>query len=211
MRILTGIWVLMGLLPLGWMLHGAWTETLGANPIERILRVSGDWTLWLLLFTLSLALLRQVPGCAGILRWRRMAGLFTFFYAALHLSSYVVLDKFFAWQDILLDLRKRPYITLGMTAFVLLLPLAMTSTRGWMKRLGKYWKRLHRLVYIAAILGVGHFFLMVKADWRSPALHGGVLLLLLGWRVWTRRSVAPSHMFTPGNVRQNQTIGSQIH
>ncbi|MEO5339860.1 MAG: sulfoxide reductase heme-binding subunit YedZ [Magnetococcus sp. MYC-9] len=175
---------LAGLLPLFWLLYGAWTDGLGANPIERIIRWNGDWALWWLLLTLCVAPMQRLPGCGGLSRLRRMAGLFSFFYLFLHVLGYGVLDKYFAWQDIVLDVRKRPYITVGMAAFLLLLPLAITSTQGWMRRLGRHWRRLHRGVYPAALLGVLHHFLMVKADWRTPALEALVLATLLGWRVW---------------------------
>ena len=181
MRIPKAVWLLLGLLPLVWLLHGAVTDSLGANPIERIIRMCGDWALWLLLLTLSITPIRHLTGW-GWMRLRRMLGLFSFFYASMHLLGYTVLDKYFDWQDILRDIRKRPYITIGLLTFLLLLPLAITSTQGWMRRLGPLWRTVHRLIYPAAILGVFHLFLMTKADWRLPAIHGIVLALLLVFR-----------------------------
>jgi sulfoxide reductase heme-binding subunit YedZ len=179
MRIPKTVWFLLGVLPLAWLIHGAVTETLGANPIERSIRLCGDWALWLLLLTLCVTPLRHLTGWRWMNRLRRMLGLFSFFYASLHLLSYALLDKYFDWDDIVRDIRKRPYITIGLLTFLLLLPLAITSTQAWMRRLGHQWQTLHRLIYPTAILGVLHLFLMTKADWRSPALHGMVLALLL--------------------------------
>ncbi|MBF0153378.1 MAG: sulfoxide reductase heme-binding subunit YedZ [Magnetococcales bacterium] len=186
MRILKAVLFGLGLLPLIWLIYGALTAALGANPIEYVNRTTGDWALWLLLLTLTITPLRRLSGWAWVMQLRRMLGLFCFFYASLHVTSYVALDQFFAWHDILRDVRKRPYITIGLITFSLLLPLAITSTRGWMKRLGRHWQSLHRLVYPAAMLAVLHFFLMVKADWRSPTIHGMALVVLLGWRVFAR-------------------------
>ncbi|MDH5785705.1 MAG: sulfoxide reductase heme-binding subunit YedZ, partial [Chromatiales bacterium] len=135
------------LLPLLWLAYGTWNSTLGANPIETITRTLGDWALRLLLLTLTITPLRRLSGWGWPLRLRRMLGLFAFFYALLHLCSYLVLDQFFYWPEIWADIIKRPYITIGMVAFLLLIPLAITSTHKWMRRLGRHWQRLHRLVY----------------------------------------------------------------
>jgi sulfoxide reductase heme-binding subunit YedZ len=168
---------------------------LGANPIEATNRFLGDWALRLLLLTLAIAPLRILTGSAAPMRFRRMLGLFAFFYAVLHLASYVGLDQFFAWGEIWADIVKRTFITVGMLAFLLLIPLAITSTKGWIKRLGaRRWQRLHRLVYPAAILACLHYVMMVKADLREPLIHAGILALLLGLRLARRapRPVAPA-------------------
>jgi sulfoxide reductase heme-binding subunit YedZ len=164
----------------------AFTGGLGANPIEAINRFLGDWALRFLLLTLALTPLKEITGLTVFVRVRRMIGLFAFFYVFLHIANYVGLDQFFAWGEIWKDILKRQYITIGMVAFVLLVPLAVTSTSGMIKRLGAVrWKRLHQLVYPAAILGVLHFFLMVKADIREPMIYAAILAVLLGYRVAT--------------------------
>ncbi|MBF0162785.1 MAG: sulfoxide reductase heme-binding subunit YedZ [Magnetococcales bacterium] len=206
MRLPNRVGFALGLLPLVWLVHGAVTETLGANPIERIIRMCGDWALWLLLLTLSITPLRRLTGWGWLGRLRRMLGLFSFFYALLHLLGYTVLDRYFDWHDIMGDIRKRPYITIGLLTFLLLLPLAITSTQGWIKRLGPFWRTLHRLIYPAAILGVCHLFLMTKADWRLPALHGMVLALLLGMRVFT----ASTGSRTPSSQGDSHSQGNLV-
>ncbi|MBF0428508.1 MAG: sulfoxide reductase heme-binding subunit YedZ [Magnetococcales bacterium] len=185
MYVVKSVWFLLGIAPLVGLLDGALSHSLGANPIERIVRYNGDWALRWLLLTLAITPMRHLPGCAWMIRLRRMTGLFAFFYATAHVASYVALDQYFAWPQILTDIVKRPYITVGLTAWLMLLPLVFTSTKGWIKRLGRNWQRLHWLIYPASLLGVFHFFMMIKADWRVPALHGVVLLLLLGWRLRT--------------------------
>ncbi len=176
------------LIPLGHLVHGIVTDSLGANPIEAVTRGLGDWALRLLLVTLAVTPLRRLTGLNWLLRLRRMLGLFAFFYAVLHMLTYVWLDQFFDWGFILKDIVKRPFITVGFIGFVLLIPLAVTSTNAMMKRLGRNWSRLHRAVYAIAILGVLHFWWMVKADVREPALYAGVLAVLLGLRLlwWAR-------------------------
>lgn len=178
---------LLSLTPLGW-LAWQWTHAgLGANPIEATIRFFGDWGLRFLLLSLTVTPLRELFGWVVLVRFRRMMGLFAFFYGALHLSSYIGLDQFFDWAAIWADIRKRLYITFGMTAFVLLVPLAATSTKGMIKRLGgPRWKRLHMLTYPASILVVTHYYLLVKADVREPLLYAGILALLLGYRVIKR-------------------------
>lgn len=172
------------LLPLFWMVYSVLNDGLGANPIEWFIRFNGDWALRFLLLTLAITPLRILLKNPGLTRYRRMLGLFTYFYAVLHVSGYIVLDQFFHWQAIWADLLKRPYITVGFGAFVLLTMLAVTSTKSWMLRLGRRWKLLHRLVYPAAILVIIHFFMMVKADIFSPGYHGAILTLLLSFRIW---------------------------
>ncbi|MDH5370731.1 MAG: sulfoxide reductase heme-binding subunit YedZ [Gammaproteobacteria bacterium] len=166
------------LLPLSFLFINFYLDELGANPFEVLTRSTGEWTLRFLLLTLAMTPLRHVTGSSWPLRMRRMLGLFSFFYVCVHLLTYIFLDHFFDWNEILLDIVKRPYITLGMLAFTLLLPLAVTSTKKMMKRLGKRWKSLHKLIYVIAILGVLHFLLLVKADLREPIIYALILLAL---------------------------------
>jgi sulfoxide reductase heme-binding subunit YedZ len=182
------------LLPLLWAVGQALTGGLGTNPIEEITHRSGDWTLRLLLITLCVSPLRWLTGWNALLRLRRMLGLFAFFYAALHLTTYLWLDQFFLWGEIVADIIKRPFITVGMASFLILLALALTSTQGAVRRLGRRWITLHRGVYVAAILGVVHFWWLVKFDVREPALYAVLLTILLvaramraGWRRWGPR------------------------
>ena len=166
-------------LPLAYLSILFLTDQLGANPIERITRFSGDWALRMILITLVATPLQRGLGAVWPFRIRRMIGLFSFFYVALHLSSYIVLDQFFDWREIFDDLIKRPFIMAGMAAFVLLIPLAVTSTRKMMRRLGKRWKQLHRMIYLIAALGVLHYFLLIKAGWFEPAIYLLVYLILM--------------------------------
>jgi sulfoxide reductase heme-binding subunit YedZ len=165
--------------PAAWLLYATLAGDLGANPIEAITRSLGEWALRLLLITLTVTPLRRLTGWGWLLRYRRMLGLFAFFYATLHLLSYIVLDQFFYWPEIWADILKRPYITIGMLSFLLLIPLAVTSTSSWMRRLGRNWQRLHRLVYIATSGAVLHFYMLVKADTREPLFYGLILTGLL--------------------------------
>jgi len=156
---------------------------LGANPIEFITRSTGTWTLVGLLATLSVTPLRRLTGRAELLRYRRMLGLFTFFYASLHFVTYVWLDQFFDPAAIAKDIIKRPFITVAFTAFVLLIPLAATSTHAMMRRLGRRWQHLHRLIYPIALLGVIHYLWLVKKDLTEPLIYGAILALLLAVRL----------------------------
>lgn len=174
---------LLCLVPLALLAANALTGGLGANPIEAINRTLGDWALRFLLITLAVTPLRRLAGWNGLARFRRMLGLYAFFYAGLHVASYVVLDHFFDWPEIWADIVKRGYITIGLLTLLLLVPLAVTSTNAMIRRLGgRKWQRLHRLVYPAAALAVLHFYMMVKADWREPVLYAAILALLLGVR-----------------------------
>jgi sulfoxide reductase heme-binding subunit YedZ len=180
------------LIPFGQLLFWAYTGDLGANPIDTITRFTGSWALFILLASLSITPLRRVTGWNELIKYRRMLGLFAFFYAALHFATYMVLDLYFDFTAIAKDILKRPYITVGFSALVLMLPLAVTSTSAMIRRLGKRWQQLHRLVYVIAILGVLHFYWLVKSDVRRPAQYGAVLLLLLGFRLvmkWRQSSV----------------------
>lgn len=176
---------LAALIPLGTLMAGATLDTLGANPIEKITRTTGYWTLSFLLITLTVTPLRILLHQPWLARLRRMLGLFAFFYGSLHFLTYLVLDQFFDWAEIAKDIVKRPYITLGFPAFVLLIPLAVTSTDAMMRRLGgKRWRLLHRLVYAIAIGGVVHFMWLVKKDVTTPATFAVLLAMLLGFRVF---------------------------
>jgi sulfoxide reductase heme-binding subunit YedZ len=158
--------------------------SLGANPIDVITRTTGRWTLTFLLITLSVTPVRKLSGLTWLIRYRRMLGLFAFFYGSLHLMTYVWLDKFFDVHEMLHDIAKRRFITAGMTAWFLMLPLALTSTTGWIRRIGgKRWQRLHRLIYFSAAAGVVHFIWLVKADLRRPLMYGAVLAILLAYRL----------------------------
>jgi len=161
-------------------LHGQ----LGANPVDVITRSTGRWTLTFLLITLGVTPLRKLSGSPWLVRFRRMLGLFAFFYGTLHLMTYVWLDKFFDLHAMLHDIAKRRFITAGMTAWSLILPLALTSTAGWIRRLGgKRWQRLHQLIYFSATAAVIHFIWLVKADLRRPLTYGAILATLLAYRV----------------------------
>lgn len=177
---------LIALAPFFFLVWRAVSGELGVNPIETITLTTGRWTLRLLLATLAITPLRRVSGWHEAIRVRRMLGLFTFFYGTLHFSIYIGIDQFFAWRFILADIAKRPYITVGFTAFVLMIPLALTSTAGWVRRLGRRWMVLHRLVYLSAIGGVVHFWWKVKADTRDPLMYAAVLLALFAVRLWYR-------------------------
>ncbi len=158
--------------------------SLGANPISVITLSTGKWTLTFLLLTLSITPARKLLGQPWLVRFRRMLGLFAFFYGTLHFMTYIWLDKFFDVHEMLIDIAKRKFITVGFTAFVLMIPLAITSTSGWIRRLGgKRWNRLHRLIYVSAVLGVIHFLWLVKADIRRPVYYGTVLGFLLLYRI----------------------------
>jgi sulfoxide reductase heme-binding subunit YedZ len=177
------------LAPLAALVWAGFRGDLGANPVETITHETGQWALRLLLATLAVTPLRRLTGWNPLLRVRRMLGLFAFFYAVLHLATYLWLDQFFDWGAVLADVLDRPYITIGFAAFLLLVPLAATSTDAMVRRLGgRRWQRLHRLVYPAAGLAVLHFLWLVKADLREPLIYAGLLALLLAARLpgWLR-------------------------
>jgi len=177
------------LAPLGLLLlqaFGVGGLGLGANPIEELIHRLGKWGLKFLLLTLAVTPLRKLTGWNVLIRFRRMLGLFAFFYLLLHFLAYSGLDQRFDLAAIFEDIAKRPYITIGLTALLLLIPLALTSTNGMMRRLGKRWQKLHRLVYLIAILGVWHFYWQVKLDTLEPLVYAGILAALLGFRVVQR-------------------------
>lgn len=187
---------LAALAPLAYLVGCFATSNLGANPIDFVTRTLGDWTLRILLTTLALTPLRILTGQAWPIALRRLLGLFAFAYAVMHFSVWIVLDFFFDWELMAADIVKRPYVTVGMTALLLLTPLAVTSTAGMIKRLGaRNWRRLHRLVYVGAVLGVLHYLWLAKVGVRTPWIYAAVLAVLLGIRMVdalrrrTRRSV----------------------
>ena len=171
------------LVPLGLLAWRGLNGGLGANPIEFITHATGDWALRFIVITLTVTPLRKFLRWPELVRFRRMLGLFAFFYGCLHFLTYVWLDKFFAWGEMLKDVAKRPFITAGFTAFVLLVPLAVTSTAGWIRRLGgKRWQTIHRLIYISAVAGVVHYYWLVKSDIRLPLFYGTLVVILLAYR-----------------------------
>ena len=175
------------LIPLGLLVWRGFSGGLTANPIEYITHRTGDWTLRFLLLSLAVTPVRKLVGWAWLASFRRMLGLFAFFYATLHFSTYLVLDFFFALDLILEDIVERRYVTAGFFGFVSLIPLALTSTKGMIRRLGgERWRRLHRLVYVAAAAGVVHYLWLVKIDIIPPLAYGAVLTVLLGLRLWFR-------------------------
>jgi sulfoxide reductase heme-binding subunit YedZ len=174
------------LVPIVWLTLDTLTGHLSANPLEDIRDRTGIWTLRFLMFTLSVTPLRYITGWQSLTRFRRMLGLFAFFYALVHFVTYIWLDQYFAFDDILKDMfSKRPFIITGFISFVLLIPLAITSTNKWIGRLGgKRWQLLHRLIYVSAALGVLHYYWRVKLDIRNPVAYAALLAVLLGFRVW---------------------------
>jgi sulfoxide reductase heme-binding subunit YedZ len=196
--------------PLAWLIWAALTGNLSANPLSDITNETGVWTLRFLCITLAVTPLRRLTGWNGVIRFRRMTGLFAFFYGTLHFLTYMIVDRFagldfpdgfVAWSTVRNlarsvgeDIYKRPFITVGFTALMLMVPLAATSTAGMIRRLGgRRWNRLHRLVYVSATAGVVHYWWLVKADIRQPAAYGLVVALLLAFRAWwSWRRVAPS-------------------
>lgn len=181
------------LIPLVMLVWDGFHDALGANPIEKITHRTGDWALRFLLITLSVTPLRILFGWRVLMRLRRMFGLFAFFYVCLHFSTYLVFDHFFDIDEIVKDIIKRPYVTVGFLAFVMLIPLALTSTNKKMKQLGKNWKRLHQLVYVIAVCGILHYLWLVKADLLQPLIHAAILVVLLGVRVWHQRESGNSN------------------
>ena len=170
------------LAPIVLLLVEAMRNGLGANPIEYITHFTGDWTLRLLLITLAITPVRKLLHQPDLIRFRRMLGLWAFFYGCLHLTTWMWLDKFFDPAEMWADVVKRRFITAGMVGFVAMVPLAITSTKGWIRRLGRNWSRLHRLIYLSALAGVIHYYWLVKSDIRLPVLYGVILVVLLGLR-----------------------------
>ena len=169
-----------------WSVAKTGSNALGADPVAEIEHRLGLWAIRFLMLALAITPLRQLTGWNVLVRFRRMLGLYAFAYASLHLSAYLGLDLRGYWTQIFEDIAKRPYITVGFAAWLLLVPLAVTSTQGWIRRLGRRWGQLHRLVYAIAILAVLHFWWIVKSDYREPLLYAAVLAVLLSWRLWKR-------------------------
>src|SRR5436305_5683471 len=175
---------LLCLAPLGLLVWKGFQQDLGANPVDVITRSTGKWILLFLLITLSVTPARKLLAMPWLIRFRRMVGLFAFFYGCLHLTTYIWLDKFFDVHEMLHDILKRRFITAGLTAWLLMLPLALTSTTGWIRRLGgKRWQKLHRLIYFSAASGVIHFIWLVKADLRKPLTYGAIWAVLIAYRM----------------------------
>jgi len=184
-RVLKPLVFLLGLVPAGLLVWKAIAGELSANPIKDITEETGIWTLRFILCTLTITPLRRISGWALLARFRRMIGLFAFFYGSLHCVTYIYLDQFFAIDEILRDVAKRPFVTVGFAAFVMMIPLALTSSNRIAKWMGgKKWRLLHRLVYLTALGGVIHYLWLVKADTQRPVMYGGVLAVLLGYRMW---------------------------
>lgn len=175
---------LLCLVPLGILLWRGFHNDLTLNPVEYVEHRTGDWILRFLCITLAITPLRKILRLPQLIRYRRMMGLFAFFYALLHFSTWLGVDRYFKWSLILDDIGKRPFITVGFTGFVLLIPLAITSTAGWIRRLGgKRWQLLHRAIYVSAICGVIHYYWQVKSDVRKPLEYAFIVAVLLAWRI----------------------------
>ena len=175
------------LLSLVFSAFGIGGASLGANPVEKIQDTFGQWGLRFLVITLAVTPVRDWFGMPWLVQLRRMLGLYAFFYVLLHFLTWLILDQGMYWSGILQDIGERPFITIGFTAFVLLIPLAVTSTNKMMRRLGKRWKSLHRLIYAICLLAVWHYYWQVKADVTEPLIYLAIVLVLLGWRVWKAR------------------------
>ena len=193
---------LLCLVPLGVLVWRLVTNNLGANPVEFIQHATGDWTLRFLIFTLCITPFRKLFKLPDLIRFRRMLGLFAFFYVCLHFLTYLGPDQSFDLSGMWKDVAKRPFITVGFAAFVSLIPLAITSTAGWIRRIGgKRWQLLHRLIYFAAVCGVVHYYWLVKSDVRKPLFYGALVGILLLWRLgdwfFKRRSQVPVRVAAP--------------
>lgn len=199
-RILSSRWTkaaafLLCLVPLAMLAWNFVHDDLGANPVEKITHETGDWTMKFLAFTLSVTPFRKLLNLPKLARYRRMLGLYAFFYGFLHLMTWVWLDKFFDLGDMWKDVVKRRFITMGMTGFALMIPLAITSTAGWVRRLGfERWQKIHRAIYFAMLAGVIHYYWLVKSDVRWPLFYGGVLTVLMIYRVgmWSMARKRPA-------------------
>ena len=196
-RVMKPALFLLCLLPLAslvWRAFGIAGTDLGANPVEKIQDTLGQWGLRMLLITLAITPLRDWFSAAWLIQLRRMLGVYAFCYVLLHFLTWLILDQDLYWAGILPDIARRPFITIGFLALLLLIPLAVTSTNGMMRRLGRRWKTLHRLIYLIVLLGIWHYYWQVKADVREPLIYLAITLVLLGWRVWkVRRRLLPSH------------------
>jgi sulfoxide reductase heme-binding subunit YedZ len=188
----------LALVPASLLALALYSGNLGVNPAETLQLETGIWTLRFLIVTLAVTPMRRVTGWNRLIQYRRMLGLFAFFYGALHFASYVVLDQYFSLEGMLADVTKRPFITAGFVAFASMLPLAVTSTRGWIRRLGRRWQLLHRLVYVAAAAGAVHYLWKVKVMAGSPVYYAGIVGFLLAFRiVWSLRTPRPLSSVRP--------------
>lgn len=210
--LLTSKWTKVGifllcLIPLGGLVWRGLHNGLGANPVEFIQLTTGDWTLRFLVFTLCITPFRKLLNLPDLIRFRRMLGLFAFSYLCIHFLTYLVLDQSLDPAAILKDVAKRPFITVGFLGFLLLLPLAITSTKGWIRRLGgKRWQMLHRAIYFAAVCGVIHYYWKVKSDVRMPLFYGALVAILLLWRLgdwFFKRRSAPGAKLSPQHASAN--------
>ncbi|HVN06058.1 MAG TPA: protein-methionine-sulfoxide reductase heme-binding subunit MsrQ [Bryobacteraceae bacterium] len=195
---------LLCLVPVALLIWKGFQQDLGANPIEFITHATGDWTIRFLCITLAVTPLRRLLGLPDLIRFRRMLGLFAFFYGCLHFMTYLWLDKFFDLSEIVKDVWKRPFITAGFLGFVAMIPLAITSTTGWIRRLGgRRWNLLHRLIYVSACAGVIHYYWLVKSDVRLPLLYASIVGVLLAYRVIAAQikpaRVRPARDLTPAS------------
>ncbi len=191
-RQLQALAIAIGVLPVASLVWGALTDGLGAEPIERVTHVTGSWTLRFLLASLAVTPFRRLFGWRWIAPLRRTFGLTAFSYACLHYVTFIVLEHFFDWELIVEDVLERRYVTVGFAALLCLVPLAVTSTRAMMRRLGRRWNTLHRLAYLAGVLGTVHFLWLVKADRLEPLLYAAALGLLLGVRLWLKWKRSPA-------------------
>jgi len=200
-----------GLLPLARLFVLGFQDNLSANPVEFVTHSTGFWALTMLMITLSMTPIRLLTGMTWQIQLRRMAGLFMFFYACLHFMTYVWLDHWFNWTAISKDIIKHPYVLVGFSALMLSIPLALTSTKAMAKRLGARWKKLHSLVYVIAILGVLHFWWLVKKDIREPLLFALVLLFLLGIRIYNKKFSAVKHSEIQARAATSNKLQAQYN
>jgi methionine sulfoxide reductase heme-binding subunit len=182
----------LSLVPAAYLVFLGFTNNLGVNPAETLQLETGTWALRFLIATLTVTPLRRLTGWNRVISYRRMLGLFAFFYAFAHFLTYLILDQYFALDQMMADVVKRPFITMGFIAFVLMIPLALTSTKGWIRRLGRRWQSLHRLIYVSAVAASIHYVWKVKVVLGAPVYYGLAVALLLGFRVlWSARSAKP--------------------
>jgi methionine sulfoxide reductase heme-binding subunit len=199
------------LAPFVWLGWRTYRGELTANPVEFYQHQTGDWTLRFLVFALCITPFRKTFNLPELIRFRRMLGLFAFFYVSLHFLTYLGPDQSFSFSGMLKDVAKRPFITVGLAAFVLLIPLAITSTAAWIRRLGgKRWQMLHRAVYASAMLGVIHYYWLVKSDIRKPVFYGALVAILLAWRLcsWIAKRKAPATVASLGTSKTSLTLPS---
>jgi sulfoxide reductase heme-binding subunit YedZ len=204
-RVLQAFAIVIGTLPAASLAVSAFTDGLGANPVERVTHVTGDWALRFLLLSLAVTPLRHLFGWSWVVPLRRTLGLTAFGYACLHYLIFLGLEHFFDWQLIVEDVLKRRFVWAGFSAFLCLVPLAVTSTRAMIRRLGRHWVSLHRLVYLAAVLGVTHFLWLVKSDLREPLVYAAILTLLLGLRLWFRLARSRTRKPTPNEAESKMS------